>query len=309
MPFLSLAQRTEIALGFSPKNNRLDFELNNDMLFSTDSYYTAGIAFTYTNKKLKKTLAQLILKPRNEGVLNFAGFGIEQRMFTPTSIIQPDLIPNDQPYAAYLLLTNFSVNVNPQKKMKVSNEVGIGLMGPQAFGEEMQTIVHEVVNVATPIGWENQLQNTLLIDYQLRIERGFGPDWFANHVVPFLDGRVGTLTNRVQIGTMIKFGNKDRFLKNDVDLNQVKKKLIWEWVFSANLQGVFYDATLQGSMFRNDPNALSASEIIPHQYRFRTGISLYYQNFSLRYMINFNSSTFNESVYHRYGGINIAYCF
>ncbi len=308
IPSFLFSQRTEVALSFSEKKNRLDFELNNDMLFSTDSYYTAGIAFSYTHKKLKKSIAQLILKPRHENVLNFPGVGIEQRMFTPSSITQPNLISNDQPYSAYILLTNFSVNVNSEKKMKVSNEVGIGLMGPYAFGEEMQTMVHRVVNVAIPIGWENQLKSTFLIDYQFRIERGFGPDWFSNHVVPFVDVRFGTLTNRIQMGTMIKFGNKDKILQT-YNTDNIRKKLIWEWVFSANLQGVFYDATLQGSMFSKDPNALSASEIIAHQYRFRMGVSIYYQNFSLRYMINYNSSTFNESVYHRYGGINLGYSF
>ncbi len=308
IPILSFSQRTEVALSFSEKNNRLDFELNNDMLFSTDNYYTAGIAFSYTNKKFEKTLAQLILKPRFKNVLNYSGFGVEQRMFTPTSITQPGLVPHDQPYSAYLLLTNFSVNVNLERKMKVSNEIGVGLMGPYAFGEEMQTLVHKAVGSAIPVGWENQLRSTFLLDYQFRIERGFGADWFANHVVTFVDARFGTLINRIQLGTMIKFGNKNRYLQ-ELSLGNIEKKLIWEWVFSANLQGVFYDATLQGGLFSNDPNALSSNEIISHQYRFRMGVTLYYQNFSLRYMINYNSSTFNESVYHRYGGINIGYSF
>ncbi len=309
LPFLSLAQRTETAISLSSKLSRIDFELNNDMLFSTDSYYTAGLGLAYTNKKFTKTLAQFILKTKNENVINFSGFSIEQKMFTPSSIIAPKTIPKDQPYSAYLLLTNYSVNVNQAMKMKISNEIGIGLMGPQAYGEEMQTIVHRLVDVAEPIGWNDQLQNTLLLDYQIRIERGFGPDWFANHVIPFLGTRIGTLTDRVQIGTMIKFGNKNKYLTSDTDLEVTKKKIIWEWTFSANLQGVFYDATLQGSIFRNDPNALEKSDIISHQYQFRTGINFFYQNISLRYMVNFNSSNFNEAIYHRYGGINIGYSF
>jgi len=308
-PILAFAQRTENAINFSPNNNNIVFELHNDMLFSTDSYYTAGLSLGYSSKKFKKTLAQLILKPRNKGVVNFAGFNIEQRIFTPSSIVEPLSIPNDQPYSAFLLLTNYSVNVNAEKKMKIFNEIGIGLMGPYAFGEEMQTLVHEIVNVESPIGWENQLRSTLLLDYQGRIERGFGPDWLANHIVPFFGARVGTLTNRVFIGTMVKFGNKDKYLKQSIDLELARKKIIWEWVFSANLQGVFYDATLQGDFFNSDPNSLDKSETNSHQYQIRTGVNLYYQNFSLRYMLNFNSATFNEAVFHRYGGINVGYSF
>lgn len=308
-PMLIFSQRTETALDFSPNNSRLVFELNNDMLFSTDRYYTAGLGFSYSNKKFKKTLAQIILKPKSNEVVNFSGFGLEQKIFTPSSIVNSQAVDNDQPYSAYILLTNYAVNVNPVLHLKVSNEVGIGIMGPQAYGEEMQTFVHKVVNSAAPIGWEDQLQNTLLIDYRFRVEKGFGPDWLINHLVPFAGLRTGTLTTRVQMGAMIKLGNMHKLLNNSTDLELAKKKLIWEWTFSANFQGVLYDAKLQGSLFRDDPNALSRSEIISHQHLFRAGVNIFYQNFSLRYMINFSSSNFNESIYHRYGTMNIGYSF
>ncbi len=309
LPTLAYTQRTEKAIDFSSHKNRLIFELENDMLFSTDSYYTAGLGLTYTHKHLKRTPAQLILKPKSEHVLTYSGFGIEQRLFTPSSIIMPDEIANDQPYSAYILATNFSVIVNQEKKMKLSNEIGIGVMGPLAGGEEVQSFVHKIVGSAIPIGWNEQLQNTFLIDYQFRIEKGFGPDLLANHLVPFFGARVGTLTNRVQIGAMLKLGNKDKYLQHNINTKSLKKKFIWEWIFSANLQGVFYDAVLQGSMFREDKNALNRSETTSHQYQFRTGVNLFYHNFSLRYMLNFNSSNFNAAVYHRFGGINIGYSF
>ncbi len=308
-PFVAFTQRTETALDFSTKNSRLVLEVENDMLFSTDSYYTAGIGLAYTHKNLRKTLAQLIIKPKSQKVLTFTGFGLEQRIFTPYSITQPDKIENDQPYSAYLLATNYTVIVNPEKNLKLSNELGIGIMGPAAGGEQAQTLVHKIVNSPIPLGWENQLQNTFLIDYRFRIEKGFGGDWLANHLIPFWGARVGTLTNRVQIGAMLKLGNKQKFLRYDQNLDKLQHKFIWEWTFVANLQGVFYDATLQGSMFKDDPNALDNSEKISHQYQFRTGVNLYYYNFTLRYMLNFNSASFDSAVYHRFGSINIGFSF
>ena len=309
LPFFAFSQRTETAIDFSPKKSRLVFELENDMLFNTDNYYTAGIGLAYTNKNLNKTPAQFILKPKQQNVLTFTGFGIEQRIFTPSSITEPDKIESDQPYSAYLIASNFSVIVNPEKKLKLYNEIGIGIMGPAAGGKEVQSFVHEIVGSPIPVGWENQLQNTFLIDYQFRLEKGFGTDWLANHLIPFFGARVGTLTNRVQIGGMVKFGNKHNYLLPNKNLKALRNKFIWEWVFAANLQGVFYDATLQGSMFTNDPNALDKSETTSHQYQFRTGVNLYYNNFTLRYMFNFNSASFNTSVFHRFGGVNIGYSF
>jgi len=308
-PKVSLGQRTETAIDFSSKKSRLIFELDNDMLFSTDSYYTAGVGLSYTHKNLHRTPAQWLLKPKTEDALTFTGFSLHQRIFTPYSIIYPEAIENDQPYSAYILATNYSVLVNSSKSLKISNEIGIGVMGPAAFGEEVQTFVHKIVGSPIPLGWEKQLQNTFLLDYRIRIEKGFGTNWTAKHLIPFIGGEFGTLTNRVQIGMMVKFGNKLNYLKPKQNLEELKKKFIWEWVFAANLQGVFYDATLQGSMFTEDPNALNKSETNSYQYQLRTGINFYYHNFTLRYMFNFNSATFNSAVYHRFGGINIGYSF
>ena len=51
---LVFGQRTETALYFNQDTNRLVFETENDVLFKSDHYYTAGIALSYTNKNLKK---------------------------------------------------------------------------------------------------------------------------------------------------------------------------------------------------------------------------------------------------------------
>ena len=179
-------------------------------------------------------------------------------------------------------------------------------MGPAAGGEEMQTFVHEIVNSPKPTGWENQLQNTFLIDYHFRVEKGVFKNKMANHFIPFAAARVGTLTNRVKIGMMVKLGNRNNYFSS---LPNTKNKFIYEWVFSANLMGVFYDATLQGSLFKDDPNALDKSEIVSHQYQFRTGFNANYKNFTLRYMLNFNSSNLNSTIFHRYGSVNFGYSF
>lgn len=300
------AQRTETAVDFSNKMNRLYFDMDNDMLFSTDSYYTAGIGISYTRKELKHTPAQLVWKLTQSTNLSYTGFGIQQRIFTPSSITEPDLIENDQPYSAYIMASNFSISINPTSHLKLSNELGIGIMGPAAGGGEMQTFVHQIVGSPSPIGWENQLQNTFLIDYQFRVEKGIFNGKIANHIIPFAEARIGTLTNRLKLGMMIKLGNRNIYFAS---IPSKETKLIYEWVFSANFMGVLYDATLQGSMFKDDPNAIGKSEIVSHQYQFRTGFNAYYKRFTIRYMLNFNSSNLNSTIFHRYGSMVIGYSF
>ena len=52
-----LAQRTEMAIDFNQKTNRLVVEIENDMLFKSDHYYTSGTALIYMNKKMKHSPA------------------------------------------------------------------------------------------------------------------------------------------------------------------------------------------------------------------------------------------------------------
>lgn len=299
-----------MAIDFNQKTNRLVLEVENDLLFQSDHYYTSGTALTYLNKKLKYSPAQLILKSKSTETIHFNGFGFEQRMFTPYSILNPDSIVDDRPYSAYLLATNFSVLINPKKHLKISNELGIGIMGPAAGGEWAQSLVHQIIGSPIPVGWENQLKNTFLIDYQFRIEKGFFGDWTANHIIPFAKARVGTLTDIIGLGLLIKFGNVNKTIAEYAHPKKYKNRLIWQWVLEANLQGVFYDATLQGGLFNGDEAIeLVKQETISRQYQVRMGVNLYYKIFYLRYMVNLNSQDFISGVIHRYGSLNIGVSF
>jgi hypothetical protein len=310
MTLLVFGQRTETAINLTQEKSRLVFEVENDLLFQSDNYYTAGLAISYTNKYLKNTPTQLILKSKNKENFIFSGFGIQQRIFTPYSISEPSAIENDRPYSAYLLATNFSVLINADKKLKLSNEIGVGIMGKIAGGKEVQTFIHNAIGSVTPVGWDSQLENAFLFDYQFRIEKAFFSDWIAEHFTPFTAARIGTLTDRVQIGLMTKWGNKSKTLINATIPYELKKQFIWEWVFEANLQGVFYDATLEGGLFNGkEAIDLSKQEIISRQYQLRMGVNFYYKKLSFRYMVKFNSTDFVTAVVHRYASVNIGVSF
>ena len=304
------AQRTENVINFDDNRNHILLDVENDLLFQSDQYYTAGVALAYTFEDLKKTPAQFILRSKDAENYTFSGFGIEHRMFTPFSITDPYAIENDRPYSAYFLLTNYSVLINPKRNLKISNELGIGLIGPAAGGEAIQTTVHEIIGSDLPIGWENQIANAFLIDYQFRIEKGFFTPWIAEHIIPFGMARIGTLKDEVNLGLMIKFGNKNKVLSSSFDLSENRDKFIWEFIFEARLQGVFYDATLQGGVFNgSEIVSLQIQDTFMRQYHIRTGINLYYKSFFLRYMVQLNSADFTAGIVHRYGGVNIGFSF
>lgn len=193
----------------------------------------------------------------------------------------------------------------------MSNELGIGVMGPAAKGKEFQTSIHGLINSYQPIGWEGQLSNAFLIDYQFRVEKGLGNSWILTHLIPISEARVGTLKDEIALGIMLSFGNSTAVLASGL-LHEASQKdrFIWEFVFEADILGVLYDATLQGGFINSrDENALTMNEIYAIQYHIRTGLNAYYKGFFLRYMIHFNSPDFENSFVHHYGGIYFGFSF
>ena len=304
------SQRTENAIYFSDKNSRIVLEIDNDMLFNTDSYYTSGQALSYTNKSFTKTPTQLILNLIIKKDVDITGIGFQQRIYTPYSIELPNAIDNDRPYSAYILLTNYSVFINVEHKVIFSNELGIGVMGPAALGEQSQSFIHKLIGSPEPIGWENQLNNTFLIDYTFRLEKSFFKGFIAEHFIPYAETRIGTLTDHIKLGIKLRVGNKNKSVLDLVNKRTTERKLSWEWILGANLQGVFYDATLEGGLFKKDEILLLPKrDIIEQQYQFRMGINIYYKRVSFRYMINYNSKNFTNSVIHKYGSANFGFAF
>lgn len=307
----SIGQRTETAMNFDDHTSHFTLEEENDFFFNTDQYYTAGEAFSYTHKNLNKTPAQLLMRKRDVDNISFSGFGIEHRMFTPYSTTFPDSISNDRPYSSYFMITNFSVLIKPMQHLKMSTEIGIGVLGPAAAGKQIQSVIHKLIDSARPIGWGNQLNNSFIIDYQFRIEKGFFTPWIANHFIPVGEVRVGTLQNKLALGLMIKFGNSIKYLSDYNEVLNKSKKIIWDWVFEAKFKEVFYDATLQGGLMNGDEldKTLNTKNVLTTQYHFRTGVNIYYTGIFIRFMINYNSTDFASGVSHKYGSINIGFAF
>jgi len=235
---LLFSQRTETAILFN-NNNRINAATDNDLLFKTDHYYTVGISISSQFKNLKNTPAQLFFRQKKETQICYSGFGLEQRIFTPSSITAPANVKNDRPYAAYFLITNYSTFINLSRKLNISNEIGVGMLGPSALGEETQTYVHKKIGSDLPQGWENQLSNSFLVDYQFRIEKGIFNNIIFNHLTPFAVARVGTLTNKFDLGLILKVGNIDKSLKKLMESHLSKKTLIWEWLMEIKYQRVF----------------------------------------------------------------------
>lgn len=94
---------------------------------------------------MKHSPPQLILRLKKPDVIRLNELGLEQLLFTQYSNIPSNSILHDRPYAAYLPATNFSVLINREKKLKLSNELNLGVLVTTATGECTQTKIQKII--------------------------------------------------------------------------------------------------------------------------------------------------------------------
>ncbi len=138
----------------------------------TDRYYTNGmrIDYFYTKKHKAKFPSSLLLNISDDNN-NIYGLGIAQFMFTPKNIAVPEIQYNDRPYSGALYSILSLQSIDKIKKTKVSSEIRLGVLGPMSFAKETQTWAHRVINYTKPEGWNNQVPNDIILNYNISIEK------------------------------------------------------------------------------------------------------------------------------------------
>ena len=150
---------------------RINFD--NDVFDNTDRYYTNGVRFDFISPALRQSPLSWLMVPYWGQGINYYGISILQNMYTPSTTKVGGIQYGDRPYASYLVFGSFKISNDPIKKFRQTSEIDLGVIGPMAFGDFLQKTVHS--NLPTnsePLGWEYQIQNDLVLNYNLTYEKG-----------------------------------------------------------------------------------------------------------------------------------------
>src|SRR5882672_6650229 len=153
----------------SPNYFRINYE--NDYFSGTDIYYTQGINLEYVSPAVGKLWSSKLLV-HSASRENKFGIALEHEGFTPTSISHPEILYGDRPFAACLFLKIFSMVNDAGRRERISSALSAGVIGPAAGGKEMQEAIHRWLNDKQPQGWQNQIRNDLILNYQVEYDRG-----------------------------------------------------------------------------------------------------------------------------------------
>ncbi len=203
----------------------INFRVDNDLFGGAqqDQGYTNGAMFTLVSPNLKDYTDDPCL-PRlarwtNRHLERLHPGGFEQQnmifsfgqgLFTPTDNTRSDLIRDDRPYAAALLV-NFGYNARSGAHLRTT-QLAVGMVGPAAMGKQVQQAVHSVLGDEKFKGWDNQLHNEPV--FKLVHERmrrwpaepsAAGWGWDA---ISHWGGALGNLATYANAGGEVRFGWK-----------------------------------------------------------------------------------------------------
>ena len=202
----------------SPADNRGTWTLlvENDVYSNTDRHYTNGLHLSWLSAsgdvpEFAMTAASwlpFLLSPEGKRRI---GFNFGQSLFTPADIKIAEPQPDDRPWAAWLYGGIALLSETP--RTLESLELDIGVVGPAAFGEDVQKFWHDMIGSPQPRGWDNQIKNepavALIYERKWREEvwrfGGKGSEIGAD-VTPLVGAALGNVFTYASAGVALRFG-------------------------------------------------------------------------------------------------------
>lgn len=215
----ALALSTAAVVLAGDDKSTISYTLENDSFFGTDRYYTQGMRLQYLHRPNQlpnwagKALTNFMTLGMNVENTRMGG-SLGQELYTPSNLRRATPILTDRPYAGWLhgsLIFRRAGQFEPIPQLEVQDEfeVAVGVVGPNAFGEEVQTWWHRTAGYTIPRGWDNQLPNEP--QFQMYYNRAFrigfeNKNFWGVEFIPNMKLAVGTVMDSIEFGMTMRAG-------------------------------------------------------------------------------------------------------
>ena len=234
------------------------------------------------------------------------GIAIEHIGFTPNNIKSPEIQIGDRPFAAAIMLKSFAIATDTLRKSRLISALSIGIIGPGAFGQEMQSEIHRATGNDIPQGWQNQIKNDVVLNYEIGYEKQLLRDrrlisLQANGAV-----KVGTLFTNASVGFTAIFG-----IVNSPFSNINKKSRLQMYFYSQPLVSVIgYDATLQGGLFNGkSPYKITSKAVERFTAQHNFGVIVQIKALYFEYSRANTTRQFETGRSYGWGGVKVGFKF
>ena len=262
------------------QRNQIQIVSENDSYTSinNDGYYTNGFKIAY--KWRKKNADTIVLSRTNQ-------LEIGQHIYNARHGLLWALSSMDRPITGYLYGSFQQTNFN--KKQDVLRwEISAGTIGKPAFGEEVQNLIHKIVNVSKVTQWKYQLRP----GFGINASAIWSPQVVKNSdlkkfdIKPIASATLGNIFTNATIGSAVLLGKfneniRSNFWDNHYGDSKNQKEFFFYFYPAIHVQA--YNATVQGSMF-NDQTEIIEGKLNPVLFHGRAGIVYARPKYSLSYV-------------------------
>ena len=248
---------------------QLNLDVDNDLYFDRDFYYSSGIFLTLMTQNAKN----------DKSSLNKLKIG--QLIYTPSMRYESNPNKYDYPYSGYLYLEY-------QKQKKLSNfssySLGgqFGITGDASLAKGMQNLYHDLVLNLPHLKWESQMPQELQLNFSASYFKGFNIKDNIS-ISSELYSRLGTyqIMSGLEVGLFIGDLSWFRFHDNFI-INGDSK---FSFFIGTKQEYFLHDYKLEGSLF-ND-NAKLVMESINFRNIFLVGLKKNFKD--LQILTSYNS--------------------
>jgi hypothetical protein len=301
-----------IAVKGQEKTNSLAFlSVTNDYFDFTspsDRYFSNQISFSLLNPRIGEFFIYQGLLGFKDGD-NIEGFNLVHDIYTANDVYSTEIIEGDRPFASGLILEFYRHSISANKGVRLTNEFGIGVLGPMAGGRQVQDFIHSLLPNSFDVpGWDHQIGNDVIIQYSLSADKAIvirGP--FTAGITGTFN--LGTFKTNIDGGIEIQVGNF---------LNYYSKALYYEnnrkfsWRLALGLSGEFhaYDATLQGGIFNgSSPYTIQKELLNRSRFRIQIDAEIKYNRWILKWQWAAADHEFDGTYNHQWGQVGIGHLF
>jgi hypothetical protein len=190
----------------------------------------------------------------------------------------------------------------------------VGIIGPNSYGEWVQRSFHTSVPTNNePLGWEYQVENDLVLNYSVSLEKGiFNRRHFD--LIAVATGAAGTLYTNMSGGVQWRTGWFNPYFAN---LGISKKQTLIDagmrriqcyFFLKGSGKLVGYDATLQGGMINKTSSyTLPADEISRIVFRSSGGFAFSYNGIRIDLEQFILSPEFDNGLWHKWVHIGLTF--
>ena len=299
-------------------------QLENDVTFYEDGNYTNGLMFNwqsdyFSSDKRSKTLPNVLLWQKKlliEQKADLVNWGVKlsQRMWTPSEIKIEEPQPFDRPYAGVLEFELHSAQYTNQLAQK--NWSTIGIIGPSAGAEKLQSLFHSSTGSSAPNGWQYQIENQAVFSYSYELDKLFiRQKSFSYYQWEFSGHGYGSLSNlRSEIATGLTFrwgtnlaetfGRLSSHYGQISNLTSLTKHYDFTLFTRAQIGYRFNDVTITGDLPYH-----SLVEVQHPQAQLKLGFNLTFPHFSILWSVNAYTRDYqsDSDYWHGYGSLSLSW--